>query len=120
MIDLGDFVDAELKKDADRVYHEQADKGAAYPYVVYKFPNSLDDEIREDFILEVDIWGKGPHTLPLEELAGQISRRLNRARHINGSVATTIFKTNQLAIPDPDVNIRRRQVRFECRTFFVK
>ena len=120
MIPLGQFIDAELKKDADRVYHEEATEGADFPYVVYNFPNSLDDELREDFVLTVDIWGLAPHTLPIETLASNISRRLNRVIHVDGDIATRIFKINHLAIPDPDTTIRRRQIRFECRTFFLK
>ena len=120
MIPLGDFIDTELKKDADRVYHEEAENGAEFPYVVYNFPNSLDDEIREDFVLTVDIWGLAPYTLPLETLASDISRRLNRVIHVSNNIATRIYKINHLAIPDPDASIRRRQLRFECRTFFIK
>ena len=120
MIPLGQFIDTELKKDAARVYHERPEGSPQFPYVVYTFPNSIDDEIREDFILEVNIWGNSKNTLALEQLATDISKRLNRVKHVYGTIATHIYKVNQLSVPDPDTAIRRRQVRFECRTYTIK
>ena len=118
MISLGDHIYTELGKLATRVYHEQAPKDATFPYVTFNFPTSAPDEIREDFILTVDIWGKGPSTLALEQLVSSISRALDHTTFCDDDLCVRIYKDNTLAPPDPNLDIRRRQLRFECRTFY--
>lgn len=120
MIPLGDIIDARLKDVHGRVFHESAGKGATFPYVVYKFPNSTDDFEKEDFILEVDVWGVGENTRDLEELTDDISKALHKYHHYSeGVVQTSVYRINRVAIPDPDRNIRRRQLRFVCKTYLL-
>lgn len=89
--------------------------------MVYRFPTSNPNEWREDFILEIDIWDQPPDgsTVTLQTLADEIDRALNRLRYTSTNWTTRIYRINRLMIPDPDPTIRRRQLRYELRTFEV-
>ena len=117
MIALGNFIDGELRKLHNRVYHEEAQQGAELPYVVYNFPNSTEYYDRIDFILEVDIWGTASYTLDIEELTGIIDSHLHRMHYVDGTLQVSMYRLNRLAIPDPDISIRRRQLRYQVHTY---
>ncbi|SFJ83234.1 tail completion protein gp17 [Thermoflavimicrobium dichotomicum] len=119
MIELQKFIVSELKKIHPRVYQEWAPEDAVFPYVVYRFPTSNPNERREDFILEIDIWDQPPDgsTVTLQQLADQIDSSLNGVRYTSEDWNTRIDRINRLMIPDPDETIRRRQLRYELRTF---
>lgn len=118
MIALGDLVDDELKKLADRVYHEVA-PSVAFPYVVYHFSSSHKPEKREDIILNINIWGQSENTTDIEQIAENIKNRFD-----NLNIATAdgllvgFYLLSRGSIPDPDRNIRRREVRLWCKTYF--
>lgn len=120
MIDLQKFIFNELRQIHPRVYAEWAPQDGAFPYVVYRLPTSNESGWREDFILEVDIWDRPDDgsTVPLQELADRIDQALHRRRYTSPEGWTTgIFRINRLMVPDPDPLIRRRQLRYELRTF---
>lgn len=119
MIDLQKFIVAELKKIHSRVYQEWAPQGAVFPYVVYRLPVSNPSEWREDFILEIDVWDQPADgsTVTLQTLADSIDRALNRLRYTGDGWNTRIYRINRLMVPDPDPTIRRRQLRYELRTY---
>jgi hypothetical protein len=105
-----------------RVYLETADKGVIFPYVVFKIPNSSDADgnpngNREDFILEVDVWDNLGDTTRLEDLTTSIDAALQRTHNYNTSVAVSIYRLSKMMIPDPDKNIRRRQLRYRLATY---
>lgn len=121
MIDLQRFIVSELKKIHPRIYLESAPQGATFPYVVYALPTSDENERREDFILEINIWDKpvDGSTVSLQTLSDQIDQELNRLvfiDHVNDWLAR-FYRINRLMIPDPDSTIRRRQLRYEIRSY---
>lgn len=121
MIKLGEHIDTELRKKADRVYHEEAPPNAEFPYVTYKFTNSNTVEAREDFILQIDIWHYTDtrYTLPLETLTQNIKEQLSFTKHISDGIQTSIYLENRIAVPEPEENIFRRQLRFLCKTYLI-
>lgn len=118
MIPLGNHIDKELRKLHGRVYHEEAPQDAELPYITYNFPTSNENYQREDFILEIDVWGKAPYTVPLETLVNSIDSALHRSQYYAaGVVQASTYRINRLAIPDPDQDIRRRQLRYQVHTY---
>ena len=88
-----------------------------WPRITYWIPNSNLEENREDFILEVDIWDHGPDTIDLETKTQAVLAKLNRRIIANDDLITRIYALNRLMLDDPDAEIRRRQVRFLCKTY---
>ncbi len=124
MIELQKYVVGVLKSVHSRVYQEEAPQEAVYPFVVYRLPTSTEtEERREDFILEVDVWDNPPDgsTVTLQQLADEIDRALHRTVYLDpgGKWITMIYRINRMMVPDPDPEIRRRQLRYDLRTYAV-
>lgn len=119
MIDLGNLIDARLKEVHSRVYVEQAPQGTVFPYVVYILPNSTEENHREDFILEVQVWGNSKNTNEINNIAHNIDKKLNRLKYLDTNMQTSIYRVNRLMVPDPDPAIRRRELRYNCKTYLL-
>jgi hypothetical protein len=124
MIDLQRFIVQQLKLVHPRIHLEfvPESQNVEYPYVVYNFYDS--DEMvdrREDVLLEVDVWDKPVNgsALTLETLSDAIHQKLNRLFYTDNTSGWScrFFLANRLMIPDPDPTIRRRQLRYEIRTY---
>ena len=121
MLSMGDRIDIELKKIADNVYHAtQPENGSAFPVVIYKLPSSITGEIREDFVLTIDIWGDSIDTRELEQLTVDISKGLDRKKFLLSDIAFRIYKVSQSEVPEMEENVERRQLRFECKAIYIK
>ena len=107
------FIYEQLASVHERVYFEQAEENAKYPYIVYNLPTSMAQESKEVFILEVDIWDKTTDTTQLETLTQAIDNKLGGLRHVEEHFNCRINRINRLMIPDPIQLIRRRQLRYE-------
>ena len=109
----------------ERSYFEKAPQrdpatglSPAYPYVTFVFPSSNAVFRREDFILEVDLWGNDPDTTALEELTSAVDAVLDRKMvFIKNELAVRFYRVNRSMIPDPDDRLRHRQLRYECKTY---
>lgn len=125
MIELQKYIYSELKKVHPRVYPEEApQRDDIYPFVVYRLPTSNEVvDYREDFILEIDVWDRPEEgsTVTLQLLADAIDLALNRTRYVSsdGSWVMRIYRINRMMVPDPDLAIRRRQLRYELKTYAV-
>jgi hypothetical protein len=110
----------------NRVYTDMAPPGTPFPYIVYNLPTSDTDFTREDFVLEVDVWGNNPDTRQIDSLTDSIDGNgaidnptgLNRFHYYNaGVLQADFYRINRLMIPDQDEKIRRRQLRYEVKTY---
>jgi len=91
----------------------------AFPYVVYSLPTSNEIEHREDFILEINLWDRGADTTVLEELTQNMDDALNRKHHLDTGLLIIIYRINRMMIPDPDQEIRRRELRYQARVYLI-
>lgn len=126
MIELLSVIYAKLLVVHPRVFLERAPDKTQFPYVTYNLPTSDEQENREDFILEVDIWDNKTDTTVLETLTSTIDGNgaitgatgLNRLHHYeNGVLQADFYRINRLQLPDPDEKIRRRQLRYEVKAY---
>lgn len=107
-----------------RSYLEEAPRDVngnlpGYPYVTYRLPTSNEIEHREDFILEINLWDQGADTMVLEELTQNMDDALNRKHHLDTGLLVTIYRINRMMIPDPDQEIRRRELRYQARVYMI-
>ena len=121
MLSMGDKIDIELKKLADNVYHtEVPPDGSEFPVVVYRLPSSVTEEIREDFVLTIDIWGNSSDTRGLEQLMVTIGNSLDYKKFLLTDIAFRLYKVGQTEVPEPEEGVERRQLRFDCRAIHIK
>lgn len=110
---------SKLEEVHENCHLEQAPEGTAYPYITYNLPNSNEQEFREDFILEVNIWDKSSDTTALETLTDNVDKKINRLKYIDENMQVSFYRINRMMIPDPDPNIRRRELRYQVKTYFI-
>jgi len=129
MIDLLKSVYTELTAVTSEVYDEEVpdSEEATYPLLVVNFSSAGTDNMestREDFILTIDGYdNKNYDATRLEALMSSVHTALNRLLKndaSNNDVNYKIYKDEpyRLRIPDPDPNIKRRQLRYLVQTYF--
>ena len=98
----------------ERVYFQEADKNATYPYVVYDLPTSFFMEGVEVFNLDADIWSD-KDTSEFESLTNAIWNGLDNLTHNDDNLFISIYKENRLALNESDSKIKRRKLIFQLR-----
>ena len=98
------------------IYHERAPQGSSLPYAVYNVGSAFYNEgTGTTFNLEINVWdNKGTNITELEQLTNDIAEFFNDRTCNNGTFAIWFNQPEILPIPDPDENIRRRQINFNC------
>lgn len=101
------------------VDHYPTDQDGAskvYPYVEINFPNSLpNNSFSDNNLLEIDIWdNKDTDIREIEVITDAIHKELNRFHYIDATMQVSINRNNpyRLSLPDPIINIQRRQLRY--------
>ena len=118
MIELIKMVYSTVSAVHSRTYLEVAPQNATYPFVVIKYPTSIENLPREDFIIEVDIWDNKTDTTAIETLTNNIDAVLHKKHYYSsGKLQCDIYRISRSMIPDPDEHIRRRQLRYEAKTY---
>ena len=116
-----------------KVYFEYApeiepstSKPPKLPYVTYSVPTTTESWQREDMILEVDIWDKTTNTTTIDALVNTIdgdgsttsASGLHRyLYYASGKPVLKIYRMNKLILPDPDPDIKRRQLRYMVKWY---
>ena len=119
MIKLYTVISIEIKKAHDNVYFLKVpeQEKEVFPHIVYKMPNSEDFELREDFILEVDIWDDRTDVTRLEELAVDVDNVLNRFTYLDNDFFARVIRINRLILDDDVNQVSRRQLRYLVKLY---
>jgi len=101
------------------VYLEQAPSNASFPYITYNINNSVDQEVRRDFILEINAWDscEDNNTVELEDITNDLDDGLNEWKYVDDSMHISVYRESRGMIPDPDESIRRRRLTYTCKTW---
>lgn len=122
MLEIMKYLTTELKKFSPRVFNDNANTNAIFPYVVFSInTSSIIEKNREDIIVEIDIWDYQKDnydaTVNTELLTDRIDKFLRNVRH-NGEKSVFIFeKIGRLNLPDEDGNVKRRQLRYVVKYY---
>jgi len=94
-------------------------KPVKFPYAVWRLPNSTQQELPEELILEVDTWDNKADTTALENLTSEIDGHLHGWNHVTDFYGMRVFRMNRLEVLDPDPAINRRKLRYLVRVYFI-
>jgi hypothetical protein len=102
------------------VYVEKVPQETKFPYKVLKLPESIDTIPKENFLLTVDCWDKSNNNTVIENLADDVISKLDRWSYKDSNLVIKIFLNGRSMIPDPELDIRRRELSFECQVFWLR
>ena len=119
MIELRKVIKSILLTYHARIYHQQASNAAQFPYVIFDFPTSFQNEQQEIFNLDVDIWDDNSEdTTELETLASQLWKALNYYRYSDEKIQFSIYRENRLPpLDEKEPRLRRRKLIFSVRYY---
>ena len=119
MMDLLTFIYNQIQSVYAKTYFEKAPQDTEYPYVVFHMPNASEMEVREDIVLEVDIWTNIGDIVELETITDNIDAKINRLLHLDTNFQCKIYRDNpyKLNIPDEDPIIDRRRLRYNIKLY---
>jgi len=107
-----EFIQTLLSEIASNVYHERVTQGAAFPYITFNVgPAFSGDDSEATFTLTVNLWdNKGNNIKNLEQSTDNIIEFLTSRICNTGDITLWFNQPFVLSLPDPDENIRRRQI----------
>jgi len=98
------------------VDHYPEDEDKVYPYVEIKFPNILPhNSYWENVLMEIEVWdNKGTDIREIEGLVDLIDSKLKNLRYNDSFFNVSIQRNTpyRLSLPDPEIHIQRRQLRY--------
>ncbi|MBZ4223071.1 hypothetical protein LAE98_13460 [Bacillus wiedmannii] len=118
---MNDFINilhSELKQIHRETYYEIAKTTAVMPYLVYTVNDDKEPWGRKNIMLTVDIYGTSAHIAKIDQLITNLENNLHRKRLSSAEFGAAISYLSSQKVPDPDPNIRRKEVRFILRTYF--
>lgn len=118
MIHLRTSLTTLLKSVHPNVNFEQAPKDQTFPYIVFNFLPSFQNEDQEVVVMDVDVWDNKSDTTEIETLANTIWRALNKYHYIDENIQFTIYKSTRFPeLEDNNPLIKRRKLTFEVKYF---
>ncbi|MBH0346340.1 hypothetical protein BK731_16655 [Bacillus thuringiensis serovar muju] len=118
---MNDFINilhGELKHIHKETYYENATTKAVMPYLVYAVGDDKEPWGRKNIMLTIDIYGTSAHIAKIDQLITDLENNLHRKRLSSAEFGAAISYLSGQKVPDPDPNIRRKEVRFILRTYF--
>ena len=116
------WLQAKLVAAHARSYQDQAEPGTDLPHVTWSVAQVSENEAhRDDMTINVQIWDRNTDHGPIEEIAEAIEDALNRIKYRDGNMQVSVYKGSpaRTSIPDPDPEVRRRELRFLAKVYFT-
>lgn len=98
-------------------YYEEAPEGAEYPYMVFSVKRLSDNEGKQIFRLEVNVWDQNEYYSRAEGMMDALEQKLHRCNHMTDGFLIRIFRGSRQNVPDPDRTIKRVREQFEMQVF---
>lgn len=117
--DLRELIQAQLKTVTPNVFYEVGQTKKMYPHIIFEFSSiDLGDFNRQDYILDVDVWDKNEDATVVEDLCDSIEELFNNANLPQETILPTFFRIDRKRIPDEDIQIRHRLIRFQIQNYY--
>lgn len=99
-------------------YCEEAPEKAEYPYAVFSARRLTENDGRQAYTLEIDVWDQGERYSRAEDMMDRLERKLHRCSHLTGiGTLIRIFKGARQNVRDPDPTIKRVRQQFEMYVY---
>lgn len=118
MNDLIEIILKELKKIHTRVYQLEAEDNAQFPYVLFSIDTCTSTDLRDDYILVIEIYDENQDTTLIEDLSDIINQEFNY-KCINTNKFDAVFYKDirKISPKDDKEDLECRELRFEIHTY---
>ncbi|TCT23391.1 hypothetical protein EDD68_107105 [Melghiribacillus thermohalophilus] len=120
VIEIRKAIQSAIKEAHPNVHFENAPDDAAYPYIVYNLPDSLNNGTLENFVLEVDGWDHPDNgdSTALEMMMDTVDKAMNRKTFVIApDLFFTIYRDSRETITEKDKRLKHRRYTYQARTY---
>lgn len=120
MLDLYEYIINKINNMIGiKPYTDFIPSSAAYPRIQLQFGNGLPYGHGELNLMQIDIWDKNHSKAQVEAIADSIDKIFKRHNETTNDFCVQIYRNNpyRLNVPDPDMEIRRRQLRYVIKIY---
>lgn len=111
-------INQKIKSIHPNSYFEKAPQKKQFPYIVFTIAGSnVVDRLIENFVLSLNFWDNETDTEELDDLVGKVNEELDYTLLGGDNWKAILTKTSQQNIPDPNPQIRRREVLYRLRVY---
>lgn len=102
---------------------KEAEEGhKVYPYAVLSMNSSIpNNEYSNNNLIYIDIWSNQHGITEVEILTDNIYKKINNLKIIKDDMFIQLIRNNpcRLNLNDPDINLKRRQLRFYAKVYEI-
>jgi len=112
-----------------QVYQEKVPENITPVYTYIVFSLAIPDRTQEQNLgfLEIDFWDNTNNLSALETLVSKVDGNSSRSsptgldelRYFSNDLQAVFYRILRTPIPDPDIKIRRRQLRYLVKVRFI-
>jgi hypothetical protein len=119
MLYLYKYITYKLKSLNVQLFTDYIPSEKVFPYIQLQFPNNIPNGYGELIPMQIDIWDKNVSTIQVETISDNIDKIFNRLNETTADFCIQVYRNNpyRLNIPDPDMEIRRRQLRYVIKIY---
>lgn len=121
MNDLIEVILDQLKSIHPRVYQNDAEDDADFPYIVFKVDTGINTEKRHDDILIIEVWDENQDTTFIEDLTDKVERKLDYECINTDKLSTLFYKEyRKNTEKESKEDLECRELRFETQTYYFE
>ncbi len=119
MNDLLELILKELKKIHQRVYYEDAEDEAIFPYIIFYISVGTNTEERHDDTLVIEVWDENQDTTKLEDIVDEIEKHFDYECFNTDKLSTVAYKESRSrSEKEKKEDLSCREIRFELQTYY--
>lgn len=101
------------------VYYQQAADNKMYPHIVFDLSkiSSLQDSVRRDYMLDIDIFDHSKSATRIEDIADAVDTLFSGENLPQESILPSFFYEDRTEVPDEDKMIQHQNVRFVVQNY---
>lgn len=119
MLDIYKYILSKLSALETQKYTDYIPTDKIYPYIQLQFTNNIPNGYGELILMQFDIWDKNDSKVQAETITDNIDNIFNRLNETTADFSIQIYRNNpyRLNIPDPDMEIRHRELRYVIKIY---
>lgn len=98
-------------------YYEEAPENVSYPYTVFSARRLTEDDGKQVYRLEVNVWDQGAYYSTASALMDELERKLHKEHFLTDGYLICFFKGERENVGDPDKTIKRVREQFTMHVF---